>query len=250
MNNKNILRIILVVLCLHLMYTNADLLIINSKLQETINWFQTFLLGLFGLSYSILTAVAIYKIKKIGIIIPFAILDGFAVWLRMSHEINNFILLSSLFYGFYTCYIVVISFVLSKQEQNEKQKQNEEQKQNQNEITKQKQNELENKIKEQQKQIEILIEKQNQNENQKQNKEEEKQNEITKTNQNQNENQKTKTKQIKIDFDNLTEEETQEFKSKIKALNRVKDKDSYIENIENPKVKNLIIERYASNTTT
>ena len=63
---KQIITTITIILSLHLWYSNADLLIATKELAigiENVTTFSYVVLTLFALSYSVLTAVAVVKMK-------------------------------------------------------------------------------------------------------------------------------------------------------------------------------------------
>lgn len=150
MKNQNfLLKIILVVLCLHLLYTNAEILL---STIENGNAFQKILMCFFGMSYSLLTTISIYKLNKILPIVVFSFLDGFAVFMRIED------IKTAIFYGLYTSIIVIVSFAIKQKEVKENQKISNE---NQNEI---KINQLENKLNQNEIKINQLKSNLNQNE--------------------------------------------------------------------------------------
>lgn len=113
MKNQNfLLKIILIVLCLHLLYTNAEILL---STIENGNAFQKILMCFFGMSYSLLTTISIYKLNKILPIVVFSFLDGFAVFMRIDD------IKTAIFYGLYTSIIVIVSFAIKQKEIKENQ---------------------------------------------------------------------------------------------------------------------------------
>lgn len=107
------LKIILFTLAAHLFYSNSELLIAAKECaQNGITTFDKVVLTAFALSYSVMTTVSVFALKKIFPVIIFALLDGFAVYLRIYVDQQHFIIISALFYGFYTAYIIVIAFML------------------------------------------------------------------------------------------------------------------------------------------
>ncbi|MBR4324715.1 MAG: hypothetical protein IKP73_04200 [Bacteroidales bacterium] len=109
------LKIILFTLAAHLFYSNSELLIAAKELatpDAPVSIFDKSVLTAFALSYSVMTTVAVFTLRRLIPVLVFAALDGFAVYLRINVEQPHFVLISSLFYGFYTAYIIVIAFIL------------------------------------------------------------------------------------------------------------------------------------------
>lgn len=109
------LKIILFTLAAHLFYSNSELLIAAKELatpDAPVSIFDKTVLTAFALSYSVMTTVAVFTLRRLIPVLVFAALDGFAVYLRINVEQPQFVLISSLFYGFYTAYIIVIAFTL------------------------------------------------------------------------------------------------------------------------------------------
>ena len=109
------LKIILFTLAAHLFYSNSELLIAAKEMatpDAPVTIFDKTVLTAFALSYSVMTTVAVFTLRRIIPVLVFAVLDGFAVYLRINVEQPQFVLISSLFYGFYTAYIIVIAFTL------------------------------------------------------------------------------------------------------------------------------------------
>lgn len=138
--------IVLVTLALHLFYTNSELLIANKELllNKAPGILDKVFLTLFALSYSLMTAFAILKIHNLISILIFGLLDGFAVYLRVNFEQENFVLITSLFYGFYTFYIILCCYWIKKSEnkQEVKEKPKEETKEKELEINEEEVKEL------------------------------------------------------------------------------------------------------------
>jgi len=117
---KQIITTITIILSLHLWYSNADLLIATKELAfgaESVTKISYVLLTLFALSYSVLTAIAVVKIKRYVYVLAFAVMDGFAVYLRINVEQEHFLLIGSIFYAVYTAYIISIIWLLNQQTQ-------------------------------------------------------------------------------------------------------------------------------------
>jgi len=109
------LKIILFTLAAHLFYSNSELLIAAKEMvtkDAPVSIFDKTVLTAFALSYSVMTTVAVFTLRRLFPVLVFAALDGFAVYLRINVEQPQFVLISSLFYGFYTAYIIVIAYML------------------------------------------------------------------------------------------------------------------------------------------
>jgi len=116
---KKILTTITTILSLHLWYSNADLLIAAKELAvgvENVSNFNVVCLTLFALSYSILTAVSVVKMQKYMFVALFAILDGFAVYLRINVNQQYFLIITSIFFAVYTAYIISVCWLLNHQQ--------------------------------------------------------------------------------------------------------------------------------------
>ena len=115
---KKIITTITIILSLHLWYSNADLLIATKELAigiENVSMFSYTVLTLFALSYSVLTAVAVVKMKHYANVLVFALLDGFAVYLRINVNQEHFVFITSVFYAVYTAYIISVCWLLNRQ---------------------------------------------------------------------------------------------------------------------------------------
>ncbi len=115
---KQIITTITAILSLHLWYSNADLLIATKELAigiENVTTFSYVVLTLFALSYSVLTAVAVVKMKHYANVLVFALLDGFAVYLRINVNQEHFVFITSVFYAVYTAYIISVCWLLNRQ---------------------------------------------------------------------------------------------------------------------------------------
>ena len=109
------LKIILFTLATHLFYSNSELLIAAKEMvtkDAPVSIFDKTVLTAFALSYSVMTTVAVFTLRRLIPVLVFAALDGFAVYLRINVEQPQFVFISSLFYGFYTAYIIVIAYML------------------------------------------------------------------------------------------------------------------------------------------
>jgi hypothetical protein len=117
MKNK-VITLVITILSLHLWYTNADLLITAKSIAEDrapLSAFTLTVLSLFALSYSVLSAIAVVKIRHYIYVAIFAILDGFAIYLRINVDQNNFLFITSVFYAVYTAYIITVCWLLNRQ---------------------------------------------------------------------------------------------------------------------------------------
>ena len=117
-NKVTIITLVITILSLHLWYTNADLLITAKSIAEDrapLSAFTLTVLSLFALSYSVLSAIAVVKIRHYIYVAIFAILDGFAIYLRINVDQNNFLFITSVFYAIYTAYIITVCWLLNRQ---------------------------------------------------------------------------------------------------------------------------------------
>lgn len=115
MKKKKYLVIIMSFLAIHLIYSNASLLIDLHKIIKDVSELTKMEYALrlvFAFSYSIITVliIAIYPSK---IILLFtSLFDGFAVYLKYNVNQNDFVLIASLYFGLYTMLIVIISGIV------------------------------------------------------------------------------------------------------------------------------------------
>ena len=117
-NKVTIITLVITILSLHLWYTNADLLITAKSIAEDrapLGGFTLTVLSLFALSYSVLSAIAVVKIRHYVYVAIFAVLDGFAIYLRINVDQNNFLFITSVFYAIYTAYIITVCWLLNRQ---------------------------------------------------------------------------------------------------------------------------------------
>ena len=117
MKNK-VITLVITILSLHLWYTNADLLITAKSIAEDrapLSAFTLTVLSLFALSYSVLSAIAVVKIRHYLYVAIFAILDGFAIYLRINVDQQQFLFITSVFYAIYTAYIITVCWLLNRQ---------------------------------------------------------------------------------------------------------------------------------------
>ena len=112
--NQKLLRIILLLLALHLLYTNTVLLL--TLVSGEAFWLWQALRVLFALSYSLMTVLVIAVYPRWYVYTLSAVLDGFAVWLKYYDFANPqmFTTLASVYFAFYTAFIVVIAGQISR----------------------------------------------------------------------------------------------------------------------------------------
>lgn len=123
------IRIMMVALCAHLLYSNSELLIAAQKMSaDGCNVFDTVVLSVFALAYSLISTICVYHVEKYLPVMIFAILDGFAVYLRINVNQEYFLLIVSLFFGFYTFCLISFVFLILRQNRNKKQNENAQQK--------------------------------------------------------------------------------------------------------------------------
>ena len=119
MKTQRILQIILTILALHLLYSNSALLRQLVHSQSTI---ATVFSVLFGLSYSLITVLIIAIYPRWYVFTVSGLLDSVAVLLKYYPFGNEqlFFVLTAIYFAVYTGYIVVISGIISRRE-NERQ---------------------------------------------------------------------------------------------------------------------------------
>lgn len=118
------IKIMMIALCAHLLYTNSELLIAAKECATVpATVFDKICLTGFALSYSLISALCVFHLQKYLPVMIFALLDGFAVYLRINVNQEPFLLLTALFFGFYTFSLISFCFLISKQ--NRKQVENE-----------------------------------------------------------------------------------------------------------------------------
>ena len=127
----------MVALCAHLLYTNSELLIAAKEMAATpATTFDKVALTAFALSYSLISALCVFHLRRYLPVMLFALLDGFAVYLRINVNQEPFLLLTALFFGIYTFCLISFCYLISKQ--NRKQNESsiaENEKQNKSTIT-------------------------------------------------------------------------------------------------------------------
>jgi len=114
MKNK-ILTIILILLALHLIFSNTSLLVDMQEMinKSDLNNWQYALRIAFALSYSILTVLILTIYPKIWIVTITGLLDGFSVYLKYNINQPYFLLIGAIFFGVYTFVIVLTAGIIS-----------------------------------------------------------------------------------------------------------------------------------------
>ena len=69
-----------------------------------------------ALAYSVISAIAVVKVKHYIYVLFFALLDGFAIYLRINIDQQYFILICSIFYAVYTAYLITACWLLNRQQ--------------------------------------------------------------------------------------------------------------------------------------
>jgi len=110
------IRIMMIALCAHLLYSNSELMIAAQKMSaDGCTVFDMCVLTLFSVSYSLISTLCIYHTEKYLPVLIFGLLDGFAVYLRINVNQEHFLLIASLFFGFYTFCLINIIFLILRQ---------------------------------------------------------------------------------------------------------------------------------------
>ena len=120
MKQDKLLTAILILLALHLLYSNSILLI---DMVSAKTFLTKSMAVLFGLSYSLITVLVIAVFPRWYVFSVSAFLDGSAVFLKYFPFANDkiFFVLSAVYFATYTAFIVVISGMISKHGKKEKQ---------------------------------------------------------------------------------------------------------------------------------
>lgn len=114
------IRVLMLTLCLHLLYTNSELLIaVQDANPDGCTTFDRVSLPIFALTYSVISALCVFHVRRFLPVLLFALLDGFAVYLRINVFQEHFVFITSLFFGFYTTAMILVCFVISKQNRNQ-----------------------------------------------------------------------------------------------------------------------------------
>lgn len=120
---KTTIKIMMSALILHLLYTNAELLISAKNFATNgATMFDKVALTAFALSYSLISALCVFHLQKIAPILVFGVLDGFAVYLRINVNQEPFLLITAVFFGLYTSLLILFCFLISKQNRMEQAK--------------------------------------------------------------------------------------------------------------------------------
>lgn len=107
------IKVILAALCANLLYTNSNLMIAaTANLQP---W-AVFLMVAFALTYSLISTMAVFKLKSPFAVAVFAILDGFAVYTHLAPHNEAFPVTVAAYFGIYTTYTLCICFTIRKAE--------------------------------------------------------------------------------------------------------------------------------------
>lgn len=112
---ENMLTAVMILLSIHLIYCNTDLLIRNEG-PDCPGW-KMFLLGIVAIGYSVLSAITTINIKKFWIVFVFAILDMCGVLIQKYHD-TDWIPMYIAAYTFWT--IVMIWMMLNRDESEQK----------------------------------------------------------------------------------------------------------------------------------
>ncbi len=118
MKQDKFLKVILILLALHLLYSNSILL---TEMVSAKTIITKLMAVLFGLSYSLITVLVIAVYPRWYVFSISALLDGTAVFLKYFPFANDktFFVLSAVYFATYTAFIVVISGMISKQKENQ-----------------------------------------------------------------------------------------------------------------------------------
>lgn len=107
------LKIILVALCANLLYTNANLMIEATATLRP--WAAVLMVG-FALTYSLISTLAIFRVKSAAVVVAFALLDGFAVYTHLAPHGETFPATVAAYFGIYTAYTLCVCFFIRKDE--------------------------------------------------------------------------------------------------------------------------------------
>lgn len=116
---KKLITFITTILALQLWFTNGDLMILTRKIAADgvpLSTIEYGILIISALAYSIISAIAVVKVKHYIYVLFFALLDGFAIYLRINIDQQYFILICSIFYAVYTAYLITACWLLNKQQ--------------------------------------------------------------------------------------------------------------------------------------
>lgn len=107
------LKVILVALCANLLYTNANLMIEATATLRP--WAAVLMVG-FALTYSLISTLAIFRVKSAAVVSAFALLDGFAVYTHLAPHGDTFPATVAAYFGIYTTYTLCVCFYIRKDE--------------------------------------------------------------------------------------------------------------------------------------
>lgn len=115
---KKLITFITTILALQLWFTNGDLMILTRKIAADgvpLSTIEYVILIISALAYSVISAIAVVKVKHYIYVLFFALLDGFAIYLRINIDQQYFILICSIFYAVYTAYLITVCWLLNHQ---------------------------------------------------------------------------------------------------------------------------------------
>ena len=116
---KKLITFITTILALQLWFTNGDLMILTRKIAADgvpLSTIEYLILIISALAYSVISAIAVVKVKHYIYVLFFALLDGFAIYLRINIDQQYFILICSIFYAVYTAYLITACWLLNRQQ--------------------------------------------------------------------------------------------------------------------------------------
>lgn len=109
--NNGLLTAVMILLSVHLLYCNADLLIINEGGSENISNWRIFTLGLVAVSYSVLSAISSVRIQQFGYVFVFGILDAAGVLIQKYHNTSAI----PWYFAIYTLWMIVMVWRMQQQ---------------------------------------------------------------------------------------------------------------------------------------
>lgn len=115
---KKLITFITTILALQLWFTNGDLMILTRQIAadgKPLSGIEYGILIISALAYSVISAIAVVKVKHYIYVLFFALLDGFAIYLRINIDQQYFILICSIFYAVYTAYLITVCWLLNHQ---------------------------------------------------------------------------------------------------------------------------------------
>ena len=117
MNTRHYLTAIIVLLAMHLLFVNTEII---SKLLKALNGLQRLPLvqslgaALFALSYSLITVLILKVYPRLWLFLLTASFDGFAVYLNYTYK-PWFSLAAAVYLGFYTTLIIVATGLIERE---------------------------------------------------------------------------------------------------------------------------------------